>query len=43
MVKVLVIVLLLVLVGGVGFIATQEVPAPLEQVEVVIPDSRFQR
>ncbi len=42
-VKVLMIVLLLVVVGGLGFVATQEIPAPLEPVELVIPDSRFQR
>lgn len=43
MVKVLVVVLVLMVVGGLGFIATREMPAPLEPVELVIPDSRFQR
>ena len=42
-VKVVVIALLLVVVGGLGFVATREIPAPLAPVELVVPDDRFQR
>lgn len=30
-------------VGGVGFLATWDIPAPTAKVEKVIPDERFQR
>jgi hypothetical protein len=42
-VKILVIVLLLVVVGGLGFLATWEVPPPLTAVEKVISQNRFHR
>ena len=43
MVKALVIVLLLVVIGGLGFLATWEIPAPQATVEKVISHDRFQR
>jgi hypothetical protein len=43
LVKILVIVLLLVVVGGLGFVATWEIPAPLAAVEKVVPHDRFHR
>jgi hypothetical protein len=43
LVKVLVIVLLLVVIGGLGFLATWEIPAPLAAVEKVVPQDRFHR
>ena len=43
MVKILVIVLLLVVVGGLGFVATWEIPAPLAAVEKVVSHERFHR
>jgi hypothetical protein len=43
LVKVLVIVLLLVVVGGLGFLATWEIPAPQVAVEKVVSHDRFHR
>ena len=43
MVRVLVIALLVVVVGGLGFIATWEMPAPMTPVEKVVPDGQFYR
>ncbi|MGZ9021027.1 MAG: hypothetical protein ACXW3S_13930 [Rhodoplanes sp.] len=43
MVKVLVIVTLLVVVGGLGFLATWDIPAPQAAVEKVVPQDRFHR
>ncbi len=40
-VRALVIALLLVVVGGLGFVATWEMPAPLAPVETVVPDNRL--
>lgn len=42
-IRVLAIALLLVVVGGLGFLATWEIPAPLAPVETVVPDARFDR
>lgn len=34
-------VLAVVLVGGIGFLMTWDIPAPAQQVEHVIPDAHF--
>ena len=39
----IIVTVLLVLVGGVVFLATWEIPAPSGVVEKVIPDDRFPR
>lgn len=41
--KVLIALIVVVLVGGVVFLATWDIPAPTQQVEKVIPDDRFPR
>jgi hypothetical protein len=41
--RLLLIVLLLVLLGGVAFVVTWDVPPPTKQVETVIPDERLPR
>ncbi len=40
---VIILTVLVVLVGGVVFLATWEIPAPSAVVEKVIPDDRFPR
>jgi hypothetical protein len=42
-VKILVIVVLLVVAGGLAFLATWEVPPPLAAVEKVVSQDRFHR
>jgi hypothetical protein len=41
--KVLVIVLVLLVIGGLGFLATWEIPAPMAAVEKVVSHERFHR
>ena len=41
--RVLAILVLIVLVGGVAALAMWDIPAPSAKVEKVIPDDRFQR
>jgi len=42
-ISVLVVLLLLVLGGGMAFLASWDMPAPTKSVEKVIPDERFPR
>ncbi len=37
------ILLVIGLIGGAGFLATWDIPAPTENVEVVLPDDQFER
>ena len=41
--KLLLILVLAVIVGGGAFLATWEIPAPVTNVERVLPDDRFPR
>ena len=41
--KILIVFIVVILVGGVVFLATWDVPAPSQKVEKVIPDDRFPR
>ena len=41
--RIIVIVLLLLLVGGSIFLVTWDIPAPVAQVEKVIPNDRFEK
>ena len=41
--KVILVLILAVLIGGGVFLATWEIPAPVTDVERVIPDDRFPR
>lgn len=37
------ILLFIGLIGGAGFLATWDIPAPSETVEAVLPDDRFEK
>ena len=41
--RIMVMAVLLILAGGAIFLVTWDVPAPLAQVEKVIPDDRFKK
>ena len=41
--RALVILLVVVVLGGVGFLVTWDIPAPTARQEVVLPDERFPR
>jgi hypothetical protein len=41
--KAVLIMVFLSLVGGAAFLATWDIPAPVKQVERVLPDDRFPR
>ncbi len=41
--RALIILLVLVVLGGVGFLVTWDIPAPTARQEVVLPDERFPR
>ncbi len=43
MLKILIIFIFVVVVGGAVFLANWDIPAPLQSIEKVLPDDRFSR
>ncbi|MDG2313735.1 MAG: hypothetical protein P8M15_06870 [Alphaproteobacteria bacterium] len=41
--KILIIFIFVVIVGGAVFLANWDIPAPLQSIEKVLPDDRFSR
>ena len=41
--KLIVFAVLVLIVGGAIFLATWDIPAPIDTIEIVIPDDRFPR
>lgn len=41
--KLIIVLILAVIIGGGAFLATWEIPAPVTEVERVLPDDRFPR